>query len=49
MRWILGAGALVAGLAAPLPKGWRISLLGFAASKLIKTMSTAQPLAENAA
>ncbi len=35
MRWILGAGALVAGVAAPLPKGWRFGLLSFAAGQLI--------------
>lgn len=33
-RWILGTAALVAGLFAPLPKSWRIGLLGVGAAQL---------------
>jgi len=44
MRWILGVGTLVAGVAAPLPKGWRIGLLGFAASELITAAAQYCPL-----
>ncbi len=44
MRWILGAGALVAGVVAPLPKGWRIGLIGFAAGELITAAAEYCPL-----
>ncbi len=35
IRWVLGAGALVASLTAPLPRGWRWGLMSFAASELL--------------
>ncbi len=34
-RWILGTGALVAGLIAPVRRSWRIGLLAFAATELV--------------
>lgn len=34
-RWILGTSAVLAGLFAPLPKSWRISLLGVGAAQLV--------------
>jgi hypothetical protein len=34
-RWVLGAGALIAAVAAPLPRGWKFGLLSFAATELL--------------
>lgn len=34
IRWMVGAGALMAGLIAPLNRSWRIGLLAFGASEL---------------
>jgi hypothetical protein len=43
-RWIVGAGALITAIAAPLPRGWRFGLLSFAASELITAASQYCPL-----
>jgi hypothetical protein len=34
-RWVLGAGAVLVAVVAPLPKGWRFGLLSFAATELL--------------
>ncbi len=35
IRWVLGSGALVAGLTVPLRLPWRLGLLAFAATELL--------------
>lgn len=34
-RWIVGAGAVLAGLFAPLPKSWRVGLLGLGTAQIV--------------
>ncbi len=43
-RWILGSAALLAGLAAPLPKSWRIGLLAFGATEFLTAGSQYCPV-----
>ena len=44
MRWILGSAALATALTAPIPRGWRISLLGFAATEFLTAGSRYCPV-----
>lgn len=46
VRWIVGAGALVAGAVAPLRLPWRIGLLAFGAAELITAGSRYCPVNE---
>ncbi len=46
MRWILGTAALVTAFTAPLPKGWRISLLAFGATEFLTAGSRYCPMNE---
>ena len=44
MRWGLGATALVVALTAPIPRGWRISLVSFAATEFLTAGTRYCPL-----
>lgn len=45
-RWIVGTGAILLSLAAPLPKGWKVGLLAFGATELLTGTSRYCPVNE---